>query len=231
MRRVVLLTCAVLLCAAPASQAATTLGVSDQNPLTFTNPLYKPLKFKVARYIAPYDALSYKPQATLLDQWIQNARADHQRILISFEHSRRPGHQKQGAVDRPVHERAEEVQEEVPVREGVVALERGQPLPDRRPQRGPAHRDLLDQEGRPQARGAVLRGGPQGLRLEVQDRRAGHPRRRQRRRGRELHPRLQALRQADPEDLGLPQLLRHQPLLDHAHEAAARRHRARARCG
>jgi hypothetical protein len=94
MRRVVLLTCAVLLCAATASQAATTLGVSDQNPLTFTNPLYKPLKFKVARYIAPYDALSDPSQAALLDQWIQNARDDHQRILISFEHSRRPGHQK-----------------------------------------------------------------------------------------------------------------------------------------
>jgi hypothetical protein len=95
MRRIVLLTCAVLLCAAPASHAAATVGVSDQNPLTFNNPLYKPLKFKVARYIAPYDALSDPKQSVLLADWIRNARAQKQKILISFEHSRRSGRQKQ----------------------------------------------------------------------------------------------------------------------------------------
>jgi hypothetical protein len=94
MRRIVLLTCAVLLCAAPASHAAATVGVSDQNPLTFTDPLFKPLNMKVARYIAPYDVMSDSKQAAVLDQWIKNAKADNQKILISFEHSRRSGQQK-----------------------------------------------------------------------------------------------------------------------------------------
>src|SRR3954452_21084193 len=39
----------------PASASAATVGVSDQQASTFTNPLYQPLKLKVARYIAPYD--------------------------------------------------------------------------------------------------------------------------------------------------------------------------------
>ena len=43
--------------AIPAGASAYTLGVSDQQARTFTNPLFAPLKFKAARYITPYDVM------------------------------------------------------------------------------------------------------------------------------------------------------------------------------
>src|SRR5215207_287284 len=79
--------CAVL--AVPAAAGAYTLGVSDQQAGTFTNPLFAPLKFKAARYITPYDVMDSPADKAALDGWITAARADKQRILISFEHSHR----------------------------------------------------------------------------------------------------------------------------------------------
>jgi hypothetical protein len=75
--------------AVPASAGAYTLGVSDQQAQTFTNPLFAPLKFKEARYITPYDVMESPADKAALDQWITAARAAHQKILISFEHSHR----------------------------------------------------------------------------------------------------------------------------------------------
>jgi hypothetical protein len=65
------------------------VGVSDQQASTFTNPLFKPLKLKVARYIAPYDvATTSGDQRASWEAWLRAARSAHQTILISFEHSR-----------------------------------------------------------------------------------------------------------------------------------------------
>jgi hypothetical protein len=75
--------------AVPASAGAYTLGVSDQQAQTFTNPLFAPLHFKAARYITPYDVMESPTDKAQLDQWITAAKAAHQRILISFEHSHR----------------------------------------------------------------------------------------------------------------------------------------------
>jgi hypothetical protein len=72
---------------ASASSSAT-VGISDQQAATFTNPLYKPLKLKVARYIAPYDVLDEPDQKAAWESWLKAARGAHQKILISFEHSR-----------------------------------------------------------------------------------------------------------------------------------------------
>lgn len=78
--------------AAPASaSAAVTVGISDQQAATFSNPLYQPLKLKVARYIAPYDVLDDPVQKEKLDDWITGARASKQRILLSVERSRQDG--------------------------------------------------------------------------------------------------------------------------------------------
>jgi hypothetical protein len=91
MRRLVrtcLLITALTAAAIPASASAATVGISDQQPSTFTNPLYKPLKLKVARVITPYDVLRDADQKTRLDQWIHNAKKAKQTMLISFEHSR-----------------------------------------------------------------------------------------------------------------------------------------------
>jgi hypothetical protein len=72
----------------PAGASAVTVGISDQQAATFTNPLYAPLKLKVARYIAPYDVLSEPSEKVKLDSWIHEAKRAKQTMLISFEHAR-----------------------------------------------------------------------------------------------------------------------------------------------
>jgi hypothetical protein len=75
--------------AVPAGASAYTLGISDQQAGTFTNPLFAPLKIKSARYITPYDVMESPADKTQLDAWLTAARAAHQKILVSFEHSHR----------------------------------------------------------------------------------------------------------------------------------------------
>jgi hypothetical protein len=92
MRRLVrtcLLVTALTALVVPASASASaTVGVSDQQASTFTNPLFAPLKLKVARYIAPYDVTSEPTQRRDFELWLAAAKNAHQTILISFEHSR-----------------------------------------------------------------------------------------------------------------------------------------------
>src|SRR5215211_6606681 len=81
-----------LLLALPSSaSAAYTLGVSDQQARVFSSPLFKPLKFKAARYIAPYDVMSSPADEAQLRDWVAGARGQRVRILLSLEKSRRPG--------------------------------------------------------------------------------------------------------------------------------------------
>ena len=93
MRRLtpLLLLLAALLAFPAGASAAAIFGISDQQAGTFSNPLFKPLKSKVARYITPYDVMSDKAQRERLDAWVKGATSAKQRILISFEHSRREG--------------------------------------------------------------------------------------------------------------------------------------------
>jgi hypothetical protein len=80
-----------------AAQGAFKVGISDQVPDTFKNPNYKGLKLSAARYIAPYDVMSLPVTSgdrLAMATWIANARAAHQDILISFEHSHTPGKEK-----------------------------------------------------------------------------------------------------------------------------------------
>jgi hypothetical protein len=90
MRRLLIPIAALLaVLAVPAGASAYTLGVSDQQASTFTNPLFAALKVKAARYITPYDVLESPADKAQLDAWVDAARAAHQKILISFEHSHR----------------------------------------------------------------------------------------------------------------------------------------------
>jgi Glycosyl hydrolase catalytic core len=91
MRRLLLTSLALAagLAALPTAAGAVTVGVSDQQASAFTNPLFKPLKFKQARYITPYDVIDSRADRAALNAWIAGARATHQKILISFEHSHR----------------------------------------------------------------------------------------------------------------------------------------------
>jgi hypothetical protein len=84
----------LVLLAVPATSHAYTLGVSDQQASTFTNPLFAPLKFKTARYITPYDVMDSPSDLAAAQAWIGAATAAHQRILVSFEHSHRSGRER-----------------------------------------------------------------------------------------------------------------------------------------
>jgi hypothetical protein len=82
------------LLAVPAGAHAYTIGVSDQQASMFKNPLFQPLNFKAARYIAPYDVMSSSVDRQRLTEWLQGAQFQHQRVLVSFEHSRQAGKQR-----------------------------------------------------------------------------------------------------------------------------------------
>jgi len=84
----------LVMLAVPATGHAYTLGVSDQQASTFTNPLFAPLNFKAARYITPYDVMDSPSDLAAAQAWIGAATAAHQRILVSFEHSHRSGRQR-----------------------------------------------------------------------------------------------------------------------------------------
>jgi hypothetical protein len=74
----------------PASASATLkVGVSDQHPATFASPFYRQAKLTVARYIVPFDATSDPEQNAKAEAWLRAADAAGQRVLVSFEHSRK----------------------------------------------------------------------------------------------------------------------------------------------
>jgi hypothetical protein len=65
------------------------VGISDQNASTFSDPLYAKAKLTVARYVLPYDVTSDPAQNAKFEGWLTAARAAKQKVLVSFEHSRR----------------------------------------------------------------------------------------------------------------------------------------------
>ena len=78
----------VALAVPSSSQAKLAVGISDQQSATFSDPLFAPLHFSVARYIVPYDVVKDPVQTQKLQAWLFGAISTHQKILISFEHSR-----------------------------------------------------------------------------------------------------------------------------------------------
>jgi hypothetical protein len=84
----------IAMLAVPATGHAYTLGVSDQQATTFSNPLFDALKFRAARYITPYDVMSSPRDLAAAQAWIAGARAKNQRILVHFERSHRSGRQR-----------------------------------------------------------------------------------------------------------------------------------------
>ena len=81
---------AALFAAQPA-HAAYSVGISDQQSATFSNPLYTDLNLRIARYITTYDVMSDPAQLAKLDAWLRAAKAARQRVLVHFEHSRLKG--------------------------------------------------------------------------------------------------------------------------------------------
>lgn len=80
---------AFLLAAPSPAGARLTVGISDQLPSTFESPFYTQANLTVARYIVPYDVTSDPSQTQKLEAWLAGAIKTRQKILISFEHSRK----------------------------------------------------------------------------------------------------------------------------------------------
>ena len=203
MRRL-LIPIAALLAAArrPGRRAAPPrLGISDQQAGTFTNPLFAPLKLKVARYITPYDVMDEpgrEGRARRLDR--RRASAAHQKILISFEHSHRSNRGPSRRRRSPRTRRRSRRSRRRIRRQGHLAVERGQRLPGAR-------------DGSMQGQPTKICKLTTGPKLAAQyysaarkvfkgrrDRRPRHPRRAERRRRRSVPAQVPALRLAGPED-------------------------------
>jgi hypothetical protein len=75
--------------ASPRAHAAATYftGLGDEKPEMFTDPNWLQLRTKIARYIAPYDAVAHSYSLDKAKVWIKAAEAAHQQVLIAFYHS------------------------------------------------------------------------------------------------------------------------------------------------
>jgi hypothetical protein len=76
---------------APASRAhaasSFTTGIGNESASMFANPLYKQLRTKIVRYIAPYDAVVHPYSLNKATQFIHDAEALHEEVLVAFYHS------------------------------------------------------------------------------------------------------------------------------------------------
>jgi len=76
--------------------AAYKIGISDQNAATFVDPLFKPLRLSIARYVTPWDVMKSArvSDRNKLINWVNHARGANQRMLIAFEASHFPGQER-----------------------------------------------------------------------------------------------------------------------------------------
>jgi len=88
MNRLLPLALLVALALPATAGAKLVVGISDQNASTFNDPLYSAAKLTVARYVLPYDVTKDAAQAARWEDWLAAARGAHQKVLVSFEHSR-----------------------------------------------------------------------------------------------------------------------------------------------
>ena len=70
---------------APSAGAATykvAVGLGDQSPATFTDPSFKALKVKKARYFIPWDAAKHKAELAKADAYVAAARKAKVKVLL-----------------------------------------------------------------------------------------------------------------------------------------------------
>ena len=74
----------------PAAINATT-GIGDEQPAMFSNPAFRALNTKIARYVTPYDVMSNHTANDLprLRAWLSAASRAHIQPLVAFYHSDR----------------------------------------------------------------------------------------------------------------------------------------------
>jgi hypothetical protein len=73
---------------APSPAAALVVGIADQKPDMFSDPLFEGLGVTHARIAVSWDALQNDWERTELDQWMAAAHAEGVQPLVGFGHSR-----------------------------------------------------------------------------------------------------------------------------------------------
>jgi hypothetical protein len=63
------------------------VGIGDEYEEMFVNPLWQQLHTKIARYIAPYDAVVRRDSLARATAWIQGAEEQGAQMLVAFYHS------------------------------------------------------------------------------------------------------------------------------------------------
>jgi hypothetical protein len=64
------------------------IGIGDQHPESFSQPLFQQLGFRYARLIVPWDALQRPAERARVDAWLTAARVANARPFVTFSHSR-----------------------------------------------------------------------------------------------------------------------------------------------
>jgi hypothetical protein len=72
------------LLAVPAAQAKPKVGLSEQNPVVFSDAHWKPLKLKRSRYIVPWDYTKVGFQHSEVTAFMTRAHAAKQDVLVEF---------------------------------------------------------------------------------------------------------------------------------------------------
>jgi hypothetical protein len=75
--------------ARPTAHAASRyqVGIGDEYASMFGSALWQQLHTKIARYIAPYDAVAHRDSLARVTAWIHGAEEQGEQILIAFYHS------------------------------------------------------------------------------------------------------------------------------------------------
>jgi hypothetical protein len=63
------------------------VGIGDEFSQMFSSQLWQQLHTKIARYIAPYDAVTHRDSLARVTAWVQAAEEQHEQILVAFYHS------------------------------------------------------------------------------------------------------------------------------------------------
>ncbi len=80
--------------AAAAPRPAPAVGIADQKPGMFTDPLFAAIGVRHARLVVPWDAMDGGFQEAELRAWLRAARTAGVTPLLSFGHSRRAGRER-----------------------------------------------------------------------------------------------------------------------------------------
>jgi hypothetical protein len=63
------------------------VGIGDEHPAMFSDPLYRQLHTKIARLIVAYDVVAHPYFLNQAYTWIHDAEAQHVQVLVAFYHS------------------------------------------------------------------------------------------------------------------------------------------------